>query len=53
MKPDPRDASPDFRRLPERVPFEAMTTGHQVSDPPSPEFGRDPDHEWMLRFGVS
>jgi len=40
----------DFRHLPEPIPLEATTTGKPASDAPSPDFGRDPDHEWMLRF---
>jgi hypothetical protein len=43
----------DFSQLPERIPLDQMTTSQPASDPPSPDFGRDPDHEWMLRFGAS
>ncbi len=49
---DPEPA-PDFRHLPDRIPLDQLKTSQPASDPPSPDFGRDPDHEWMLRFGAS
>jgi hypothetical protein len=53
LPPQEPQAAPDFRHLPERVPLDQLTTSQPASDPPSPDFGRDPDHEWMLRFGAS
>jgi hypothetical protein len=46
-------AMPDFRHLPEPIRLAETTTAQPASEPPSPDFGRDPDHEWMLRFGAS
>jgi|GEM_PF-1388240 len=44
-------SAPDFRRLPDPIPLEAMVTGQDVRDAPDPDAGRDPNHEWMLRYG--
>lgn len=46
-------AAPDFRYLPEPIRLEETTTTEPASEPPSPDFGLDPDHEWMLRFGAN
>jgi hypothetical protein len=42
-----------YRKLPEPIRLDQVTTSQPASDAPSPDFGRDPDHEWMLRFGAS
>jgi hypothetical protein len=45
--------SAKYSTLPEPIRLDQVTTTQPASDAPSPDFGRDPDHEWMLRFGAS
>ena len=47
-----RPATPpatDFRRLPEPIALEDMVAEKDVRDAPDPDFGRDPNTEWMLK----
>jgi hypothetical protein len=45
--------SAKYRKLPEPIRLDQVTTTKPASDAPAPDMGRDPDHEWMLRFGAS
>ena len=48
--PEPsRRQLPDFTKLPDRVPPEAMVTTQPVEDAPDPQGGRDSETEFMLR----
>ena len=40
---------PDFTKLPDRVPPEALVTTQPASDAPDPQGGRDTETEFMLR----
>lgn len=40
---------PDFTKLPDRVPPEALVTTQPVEAPPDPQGGRDTETEFMLR----
>ena len=41
---------PDFTKLPDRVPPEALVTTQPVEAPPDPEGGRDTETDFMLRY---
>lgn len=46
-----RPQRPDrWRRLPERIRPEEMTTTQPTEDARDPDGGRDPGKEWMLRY---
>ena len=54
-RPAPPSAAglrPDFRHLPEPIALEDTIAEKDVRDAPDPDFGRDPNHEWMLRYGA-
>jgi hypothetical protein len=42
----------DFRRLPEPLRFEDMSTTQVAREAPDPTLGRDADNEWLLRNGA-
>jgi len=48
--PAPDPAAARFAKLPERVDPDSYVEGVDVSDVPDPEFGRDPNKEWMLKY---
>lgn len=48
--PEPERAAARFAELPERVDPDSYVEGVDVSDVPDPEFGRDPNKEWMLKY---
>ncbi len=52
-EPRTSSAGADHRTLPERIPFDQMVATQPASDPPSPTLGRDPETEWLLRFGIA
>lgn len=39
----------DFRTLPEPIRVEDTIAEKDVREAPDPDFGRDSNHEWMLR----
>jgi mannose-6-phosphate isomerase-like protein (cupin superfamily) len=39
----------DFRHLPDPIPTDQLTTTQAASDARDPEFGRDPNHDWLVR----
>jgi hypothetical protein len=41
-----------YRKLPEPIRLDQVTTTQPASDAPAPDLGRDPDHDFMLRFGA-
>ena len=43
---------PDFSHLPERVPPEDLTTTQDVDPGPDPRGGRNPERDYMLRYGA-
>ena len=43
---------PDFTQLPERVRPEEMTTTQDVDPGPDPRGGRNPERDFMLRYGA-
>ena len=45
-----RREMPDFTRLPDRVPPEAMVTTKPAEAPPDPQGGRDTETDFMLRY---
>lgn len=49
-KAQQENAIRDFRRLPEPVRIDQLTTTQPASQPPDPELGRDP-HDDALRAG--
>lgn len=47
--PDRPSPAADFRTLPEPIALEDTIAEKDVRFAPDPDFGRDPNHEWMLR----
>lgn len=48
--PEPApDPSVHFRHLPEPIPLDKLVEERPSSDPPDPDMGRDPNHDWLLR----
>jgi hypothetical protein len=43
---------PDYRHLPEPVDLDATIATHETDPPPDPEGGRDPERDFMLRYGA-
>jgi hypothetical protein len=43
---------PDFSQLPERVRPEEMTTAQDVDPGRDPRGGRNPERDYMLRYGA-
>lgn len=46
------DPRPDYRRLPEPVDLDDTIATHETDPPPDPEGGRDPERDFMLRYGA-
>lgn len=43
---------PDFTHLPDRVRPEQMSTAQDVDPGPDPRGGRNPERDFMLRYGA-
>ena len=41
---------PDFTKLPDRVPPEALVTTQPATEAPDPQGGRDTETDFMLRY---
>jgi hypothetical protein len=48
----PAEARRDYRRLPEPVDLDETIATHETDPPPDPEGGRDPERDFMLRYGA-
>jgi hypothetical protein len=48
----PADAAARFRHLPEPVDLDATVATHETEPAPDPEGGRDPERDFMLRYGA-
>jgi hypothetical protein len=48
----PADVRPDYRRLPEPVDLDDTIATHETDPPPDPAGGRDPERDFMLRYGA-
>ena len=46
-----RDGGQRFRDLPEHPAPADLGTGEEVDAAPDPDGGRNPDRDWMLRWG--
>ncbi|MBG0827165.1 hypothetical protein HS041_05245 [Planomonospora sp. ID67723] len=47
-----QDRSERWRRLPQRITFDQMTTAQPAGEARDPEMGRDADQEFMLRYAA-
>ena len=48
----PAEPRPDYRRLPEPIDLDETIATHETDPPPDPAGGRDPDRDFMLRYGA-
>jgi hypothetical protein len=48
----PAEERPDFRHLPQPVALDDTIATHETDPPPDPEGGRDPERDFMLRYGA-
>jgi hypothetical protein len=46
------DRAARFGHLPGRVPPEQMVEETPADPPNDPEFGRDPDNDWMVKYSA-
>ncbi len=49
---EPADPAARFRHLPEPVDLDATVATHETEPAPDPEGGRDPERDFMLRYGA-
>jgi hypothetical protein len=48
----PARPSADYRRLPDPVDLDATIATHETDPAPDPDGGRDPERDFMLRYGA-
>jgi hypothetical protein len=49
---DAADRAARFGHLPDRVPPEQMVEESPADAPSDPDFGRNPDNDWMVRYSA-
>jgi hypothetical protein len=48
----PAAVRPDYRHLPEPVHLDETIATHETDPAPDPDGGRDPERDFMLRYGA-